>query len=114
MENDYNVSDLCAALEVAPSGYYKAEQARREPGPRRERDRQLRTRIETIHAQSRGTYGSPRVHQALKSQNEKVSRKRVARLMRERGLEGAHARARKVKTTDSDHARPVAENLLLK
>jgi len=112
MKNDYTVTALCEALEVSQSGYYKALETQRHPGERRKRDEQLIGRINAIHAQSRGTYGSPRVHQALRHVGEACSRKRVARLMRETRLEGAHARRRRMRTTDSNHTRPVAPNLL--
>jgi len=112
MKNDYTVTALCETLEVSQSGYYKALETQRQPGERRKRDEQLIGRIDAIHAASRGTYGSPRVHQALLQAGEKCSRKRVARLMCESHLEGAHARRRRVRTTDSNHTRPVAPNLL--
>lgn len=113
MKDQYTVTDLCEALAVSQSGYYKAECAKREPCVRSRRDDQLRGHITRIHAQSRETYGAPRVHQMLKKQNEKVSRKRVARLMREAGIEGVGARRRKTRTTDSAHGRAVAPNRLL-
>src|SRR5947207_15371277 len=56
-------------------------------------------------------YGSPRVHAELKAQGVHCGRKRVARLMRERGI-NAKPRRRKIKTTDSNHHNPVAPNLL--
>ena len=56
-------------------------------------------------------YGSPRVHRTLQKQDVRVSRKRVVRLMQEEGLV-ARVRRRLHCTTDSNHARPVAENLL--
>ena len=48
--------------------------------------------IHAIHADSRGTYGAPRVHAELARSGERTSRKRVARLMREAGLVGVHRR----------------------
>jgi transposase InsO family protein len=63
-------------------------------------------RIRTIAA----VYGSPRVHAELKAQGVHCGRKRVARLMRERGI-NAKPRRRKVKTTESQHDHPVAPNL---
>lgn len=63
------------------------------------------------HEKSRRTYGSPRVHAELKAQNVHVSRKRVARSMREQGLR-ARLRKRYRCTTMSDHDQPVAANVL--
>jgi transposase InsO family protein len=60
---------------------------------------------------SRQRYGSPRVHEDLIEQDERVSRKRIIRLMQEDGME-ARARKRFKHTTMSDHDQPVAANLL--
>ena len=51
-------------------------------------DIQLTDKIVQIHKDSRGTYGSPRVHEALKQQGISIGKKRVERLMRARGLQG--------------------------
>jgi putative transposase len=64
-----------------------------------------------VFAASRRTYGSPRVHAELRAEGVRVGRKRVARLMREAGL-AATVRRRFPRTTNSDHGRPVAPNLL--
>ena len=61
----------------------------------------LADRIEAIYARSRGTYGWPRVHQALRREGVCVRRERVARIMRRRGLVG-RCRRRWTKTTISD------------
>ncbi len=60
---------------------------------------------------SRHRYGSPRIHRDLREQGDRVSRKRVVRLMREEGLQ-ARARKRFKLTTDSHHTQPVAPNVL--
>jgi transposase InsO family protein len=68
-------------------------------------------RVRAAFEESRGRYGSPRVHRDLLDQQERVSRKRVVRLMQEEGLV-ARARKRFKVTTMSDHDQPVADNLL--
>ena len=74
-------------------------------------DRVLAAEIRATHADSRGRYGSPRVHAALRAQGRRVGRKRVARLMRGMGLSARRGRRFRC-TTDSRHAFPVAPNLL--
>jgi putative transposase len=81
------------------------------PNARTARDRQLRVLVRASHDGSRRAYGSPRVWEDLKEQGEAVSRKRVARLMREEGLV-ARARRRFKTTTMSDHDQPIAANVL--
>jgi putative transposase len=81
---------MCTLYGVRRSGYYAWR--RRGESARRRQDRVLLERIHAIFERSRGTYGSPRVHQALVTSGLRVSRRRVARLMREAGL-----RARAVK-----------------
>jgi transposase InsO family protein len=65
--------------------------------------------VAAVHAESRHLYGSPRIHRELRAQGRCVSRKRVARVMREQGLRG-RVRRRFVRTTDSHHRFPIATN----
>jgi putative transposase len=95
----YSVRRMCALLGVSPSGYYTWSR-RAQPSARRT-DKELREQIRAIYERSRGTYGSPRVHAELAATGTHVSRKRVARLMREQGLVGA-SRRRRVSTTVRD------------
>ena len=67
--------------------------------------------IRTAHTKGRGGYGSVHVHEALLKEGWKVSRGRVARLMREHGLFGRRKR-RFRHTTDSKHKMPIAPNTL--
>jgi putative transposase len=67
--------------------------------------------IKIIHQTSRATYGSPRVHKVLRQQGIQVSRPRVARLMQAGGLKGKFHRRFKT-TTNSQHSRTIANNLL--
>jgi transposase InsO family protein len=103
------VAALCKVLEVSRSGYYAWE--RRVPSARSREDAKLRVHIAAIHERSRGVYGAPRVHAELRASGFRVSRKRVARLMSELGLESRRKRRFKA-TTDSRHTLPVAENVL--
>ena len=91
------------------SGFYAWR--RRPESPRAHADRRLKVLIHTSFRESHGWYGSPRVHDDLKAQNEQVSRKRIIRLMQEEGL-CARARRRYKVTTDSDHDQPIAPNVL--
>ena len=85
---------MCRLLGVSPSGYWAW--ASRSARPRPEADVALVEAIRAVHAASRGTYGAPRVHAALRQSGWQVNRKRVARLMREDGLVGIHRRRYRV------------------
>lgn len=106
----YRVSELCSALEVSPSGYYRWR--RRGESARRQRDRELLEKTRHSHQQSDGVYGSPRVYVDLMDAGEHVGRKRVERLMREHALVGAMPQRRRMVTTNSKHGYAIAENLL--
>lgn len=82
----HSVPMMCRLLEVSRSGFYAW--CDREPSRRALEDARLGTLIVTSHCESRGVYGSPRVLRDLRDQRERVGRKRVARLMRERSLSG--------------------------
>ena len=105
----YPVRVLCAVLAVSRSGYY-AWIDRPRPA-RRKADAQLTVAIAAAHQRSRATYGSPRVHVELHAPGFRVGRKRIERLMREGGIQGRRKR-RFRRTTDSNHAQPIAPNVL--
>jgi putative transposase len=101
---------MCRVLGISPSGYYAW---RRRPESRRAgEDRALLHHIRAVHEDSAGTYGAPRVHATLRAHGRRVGRHRVARLMRRAGLRGLAALPRRVRTTDSRHAYPIAPNRL--
>ena len=108
-QSRYRVGQMCAALNVSRSGYY-AWRERQQQGASRQ-NQALLEHIQRIHKQSRGTYGSPRVWAQLKAEGFEVNRKRVARLMRLKGIVGRR-KQRKVRTTNSNPNHPVAPNLL--
>jgi transposase InsO family protein len=107
---DYPVRIMCGALNVSPAGYY-AWRSRLE-SPRTAANRDLLDHIRRVHGDTRGRYGSPRIHVELKAQGRGVSRGRVERLMRRHGIRAIMARPRRVRTTDSRHDHPIAPNLL--
>lgn len=100
---------MSSALEVSRSGFY-AWLGRGESRRARE-DFRLTVLIREEHARSRGTYGAPRIHAALKKRGEACGLHHVERLMQEAGIRSIVRRKFK-KTTDSSHPHPVAPNLL--
>ena len=106
---EHRVSILCRCLGVTRSGFYAWR--RRPESTHAGMDRRLRVLVRASFDTSRRRYGSPRIHADLADQDVHVSRKRVARVMREEGLK-ARARKRFKHTTDSDHDQPVPANVL--
>jgi len=106
---NFPVEVLCAVFDVTRAGYYAY--SRRPASAREQRDATLGEKIADIHARSRRTYGSPRVHDELRESGERVSRKRVIKLMKDRDLKAKRRRRFRV-TTDSKHASPIAPNVI--
>jgi putative transposase len=112
LKADYQVEELAHALEVTSSGFYAHQH--KPGGARRQQDQKLLKRIQPIFKESRSTYGSPRIHAALKRQGEPCSKNRVARLMRQNNLRARQKRHFVPRTTRSDHDLPIAPNWLAK
>ena len=91
------------------TGYYAWR--RRPPSRRAQENAKLVIRIQQIHEESYGTYGSPRVHAELRAEGIGCNKKRVERLMHLNGIQAKRKQRRK-RTTDSNHAYPIAANLL--
>ena len=101
---------LCDVLRVSRSGFYAW--LRRPPSRSAGRRLGLVAAIREVHEESRRTYGSPRVHKELARRGVRCCENTAARLMRDHGVR-AKSQPRSVpRTTDSRHARPVAENVL--
>jgi putative transposase len=107
MSGEHKVQILCATLEVSRSGYYAWRD--RPASARAQANLALARRVRQAHEQSHGTYGSPRIARQLGCPG---ARHRVARLMREEGLQGRTRRPYRVRTTDSRHDHPIAPNHL--
>ncbi len=108
---DYPIRLLCRCLAVSRPGFYAWR--KRPVSTRAKQDARLSIEIAASHSASRRTYGSPRIERDLRQEGHHVSRKRVARLMRELGLEGRRKRRFRA-TTDSKHRFPVAPNILMR
>ena len=101
---------MCQVLQVSRRGYYAW--SRRTPSAQAERREQLTGQIRRAHRESRQTYGSPRIHREPLAQGVSCSENTVAKLMRQSELRSKAQRRFAVKTTDSRHAHPIAENIL--
>lgn len=100
---------MCSVFKVSRSRYYKW--LKDKPSKRRLENKEITSRIISIFNESRQTYGSPMITQALKREFIEVSRPRVARLMKQAHLQSKRKR-RFVVTTDSNHTYPIVENKL--
>lgn len=100
---------MCDVLDVSPGGFYGWR--RRPPSAGQQRREALVAGIETIHREVKARYGSPRIHAELLARGESCSVNTVAKLMRRHGIAAKTKRKFRC-TTNSNHDRPVAENLV--
>jgi putative transposase len=100
---------LCRILKVSRSGYY--DWLDREKSGREKQDQALKEHLKVFFLEGRGVYGSRRLKQRLAQTGLNVSRRRVSRLMKEETLLCKLTRRIKA-TTDSNHNKPIAANLL--
>ncbi|WP_431768793.1 IS3 family transposase [Salinibacter sp.] len=104
---EFPISAMCRVLGVSRSGYYAWQ--KREPSQRAQEDVILTDRIKQIHADSRGTYGRPRIRAALQAEGIRIGKERVARLMKAAGLKGVSRRKRPSTTIRKESARSVPD-----
>jgi putative transposase len=110
MKTDHPITLLCETLAVSRSGYHAW--ASGENQRRARADEALRPKLRAAFAATRRSYGYPRMTVELRAQGERVGKTRVARLMREEGLQGRQRGAYRPRTTDSNHDGPIAPNRL--
>ena len=103
------MSRMCQVLKVSRSGYYAWRG--RPPSEREMANQALYKEIKAVYDESHGTYGSPRIYQALRRRGFTCSENRVARLMRLKGLQAEQAKSYK-STTKRNKADAVAPNVL--
>jgi putative transposase len=106
----FPVTAACQAAGVSTSAFY-AWAARRTPAAADQAEAALVAEIRTVHRESKGTYGSPRVHAELRRRGWRVNHKRVERLMRTHGIVGHRPRRRR-SLTKPDAATAPAPDLL--
>jgi transposase InsO family protein len=106
----FRVKRMCKVLKVSRSGYYAWRERR--PSRREQANRELLEHIREVHRESRNTYGSPRITNALNEQGIVCGKNRVAKIMRDSGIR-VKIKRRFKRTTDSGHGYPVAPNLLI-
>lgn len=104
---EFRITTMARVLGVSPSGYYAW--CKRVLSARAKADAALTERVRSIHEDSRGTCGAPRIHAQLADEGIPVSRKRVARLMRESGLAGVSRRKKPGTTRRDKKARPAPD-----
>ena len=103
----FPLAAMCRVLGLSPSGYY--DWLTRPPSDRARRDIELQGKILLSWGGSGETYGCPRIQAELQAAGERVSRKRVARLMRDLGIQGVTRRRFKTTTRKDAKARPAPD-----
>jgi len=107
---DYPVAMMCRLLKVSRSGYYAWKD--RPTSATATRRAELAEQVRRAHADSRGIYGSPRVHRELIARGVACCENTVAKLMRQNRLVSRSFRTFRPRTTDSAHGQAVAPNVL--
>src|SRR6266481_9403761 len=100
---------MCRVLKVSRAGYYAW--CKRPASQHTQEYQRLGLQVAVIYHESRGRYGSPRVHAELRKRGQRTGRKRVARLMQTAGLRAREHRRFRC-TTDSRHGMAIKQNLL--
>jgi transposase InsO family protein len=103
------IKAVCKYFGVSASGYYSWKQ--KFNGSRFISKAKICSAIENSFKRSKGTYGSPRVYEDLKSASYLVSKNTVAKYMNEMGLDARLKKKYKIQTTDSNHNGPIASRL---
>ncbi|WP_067573855.1 IS3 family transposase [Nocardia acidivorans] len=100
----FSITRMARLLTVSTSGFYEWRKRRAADTltPRQQRRADLTVKILAVHADSDGTYGSPRITDELREHGERVNYKTVAKIMAEIGVEGISPRTFKVRTTVVD------------
>jgi putative transposase len=109
-QKEFAVEVMCQSLQVSTSGFYAWQD--RAPSARTKRQQELACQIRQVHAQVKGVYGSPRIHQTLKAQGHNVCKNTIARIMKRQQIRAKTKKKFVPRTTDSAHGYLPARNLL--
>jgi transposase InsO family protein len=112
LQGQFPIQAMAQALAVSTSGF--AGHRHKPERPRRREDAQLCTLIQESFAQSRQTYGSPRIQRDLRERGQRCGKNRINRLLRFCGLRARQKQRFRPRTTDSNHPHPIAPNWLAK
>ena len=105
----FTVTRMCRQLGVSRTGY--SQWRTRPPSERALADATLDARVAAVHAESRRSYGRPRIVRDLNEQGMRVGHERVRSSLKRQGLRPVYKRPYRV-TTDSAHTKPIAPNVL--
>ena len=101
----FGVERMCKVFKLSRSGYY--DWRNRKPSARQVENKQIIGQIKQVYEDSKKRYGSPKITKELVSNGWKISRPRVARIMRSNGIRSIVSKKFKVNTTDSSHDLPI-------
>ena len=110
-QGEFDISAMCEVLKVSRSSYYDWVKVSLQPHSKQAEDKELAERVKAVFIEGRGHYGTRRIKKGLAMAGMNVSRRRIARLMKQSDLACKSKRKFKM-TTDSKHALPIAPNLL--
>jgi putative transposase len=107
--DQFSVTRMCRQLDVSRTGY--CQWRKREPSERSIANVALDTQVAAIHEASKRSYGRPRIVRGLRECGLIVSHERVRNSLKRQGIRPVYKRPYRV-TTDSDHSKPIAPNVL--
>lgn len=108
----YGVKRLCRVLEVSRSGYYRWKATAPLRQQRQQLEDQWAERIRDVYDASSCSYGAPRVASELRAKGHRINRKRVARIMRQRGIIGRHQRKQRGTTRSAPSVAVASDQLV--
>jgi putative transposase len=106
----FAIEKMCRVFKISRSGFY--HWLTRKPSARRINNQEALRLIKELHQKSKGRYGSPKITIELRNRGVRISRPRVARIMKAHGIRSIVHKRFRVQTTDSNHNYPIAKNLL--